>query len=195
MAAIAVTGDIGAGKSLAARLLAAKLECECLDADELAKDLWTREDVKAQAVSRWGSEILDTSGRIIPSRISERIFSAKSEHDFCSRLIHPLVMAELRERIRNLKDSVLEIPLLAEAGRPEWIGRAVYVTAEFSVRAERRQAQRGWSVDELRKRESFLLPQPQRMAACEIIISNDGSINDLEQKLEEIIYDYKRSTR
>ena len=187
MTVTAITGDIGSGKSTAAKLLAGILCCERLDADSIAKSMWLHDDVKAQAVSRWGSEILDSSGKIIASRIAEHIFSAKSESDFCNGLIHPLVMAELQERTKNPHDAVVEIPLLPEAGRPSWIDRAVYITAKFEARAERCAVQRGWSVEELKRRESLLLPQSVRMSVCECVVHNDSNIHELERRLEEII--------
>lgn len=187
MAVTAVTGEIGSGKSTAARILAEKLGCVCFDADRAAKALWLRDDVKAQAVNRWGTEILDPSGQILTTRIAEHIFSAKSEHDFCNRLIHPLVMSELRELVQCREDSVLEIPLLPEAGRPDWINRVIYVAADFAVRAERCRAQRSWSVKELRRRESFLLPARERISVCDVVIHNDGGINELAIQLEELI--------
>lgn len=182
MGVLAVTGDVGSGKSTAAHYLAEILGCECLDADSLAKSLWSRPDVQALAVRRWGNSILDSSGKILMPRLAERIFSAKSEHSFACSLIHPLVMNELRQRAQG--NSVLEIPLLPEAGRPEWIDRAIYVTASFTVRAERCKV-RGWNVDELKRRESFLLPQASRMAVCDYIVYNDGNIHQLQQQLEE----------
>ena len=203
MAVTAITGDIGSGKSTAARLLAGILGCECLDADGIAKSMWLREDVKALAVKRWGSEILDPSGKIILSRIAEHIFLSKSESDFCNDLIHPLVMAELQDRTKNLSDAVVEIPLLPEACRhevidgavypllpeacrPAWIDKTVYVTADFSLRAARCRSQRGWSVDELMKRESLLLPHRERIAVCEYVIHNDGEVSELERLLAEL---------
>ena len=187
MAVTAITGDVGSGKSTAAKILAGILGCECLDSDRLAKSMWLREDVKARAVKRWGSEILDASGEVVLSRIAEHVFSAKSESDFCNGMIHPLVMAELRDRVRNLSTVVLEIPLLPEAGRPEWIDRAIYVTADFSLRAARCESQRGWSVEELKRRENLLLPQRERMSVCEYVIHNDNNIYELERRLQEII--------
>ena len=185
MAVRAITGDIGSGKSSAAGILAGKLGCLCFDADVIAKSMWQRREVKARAVSRWGNEILDPSGEIIFSLLAERIFSARNEYDFCNALIHPLVMAELQALSRSLDDAVLEISLLPEAGRPQWIDKAIYITAEFSLRAERRRLQRGWTPEELRRREGFLLPQSVRMSMCEQVIHNDGSMTELEQKLEE----------
>ncbi len=186
MAVTVITGDIGSGKSTAAKLLAGMLGCECLDSDGIAKSMWLREDVKECAVSRWGSGILDTSGNIVLSRVAEHVFSGKRESDFCSSLIHPLVMAELWEGVQSLGDAVIEIPLLAEAGRPDWVDVAVYITAKFEARAERCMEQRGWSVDELKRRERVLLPQKERMKVCEIVLHNDGGIDELSRKAAEI---------
>ena len=187
MAVTAITGDIGSGKSTAAKILAEMLGCERLDADSIAKTMWLRDDVKACAVERWGLGILDPSGEIIASRIAEHIFSAKSESDFCNGLIHPLVMAELQDRTQNLHDAVVEIPLLPEAGRPSWIDRAIYITAKFEARAERCKSQRGWSIEELMRRESLLLPQNLRMSVCECVVHNDLGIDELASKAAEML--------
>ncbi len=191
MAVTAVTGDIGAGKSTAAKLLARMLGCERLDADITAQALWERPDIKAQAVRRWGSDILDVSGNIIRSEAARHIFSSRTEYDFCNALLHPPVMLELRERSRNLDAVVVEIPLLPEVGRPEGLDTVIYVTAGFGVRAERCRIQRGWSRDELMRRESFLLPYDERISISSHIICNEGSVSELERQTGEIINEYK----
>ena len=193
MAVIAITGDIGAGKSTAAKILAAMLGCEYLSADGIALSLWEREDIKAQAVRRWGSDILDVSGNIIRAEIARNIFSAKSEYDFCNTLLHPLVMQELQERSHY--PAVIEIPLLPEVGRPLWVDAVIYVTAGFDIRAERCRLQRGWNCEELRRRENFLLPQSQRIAISDYTIYNESNISELEKQLnrtgEIILHEYK----
>ena len=119
-----VTGEIGAGKSTVSKILARLMGCAVIDADVIATEMWSRPDVKSMAVSRWGGEILDAQGNIIKAEISRQIFADDEEHKFCNAMIHPLVMEELRRRTENI-DAVVEIPLLPEAGRPEWINRAV----------------------------------------------------------------------
>ena len=177
---IVVTGEIGAGKSTVSKILARLMGCAVIDADVIAAEMWSRPDVKSMAVSHWGNDILDAQGNIIKAEISQHIFADNEEHKFCNSMIHPLVMEEIRRRTENI-DAVAEIPLLPEAGRPEWIDRAVYVEADFEVRAERCKS-RGWSVEELRRREKFLLPKEQRMAVCDYIIRNEGSLSDLERQ-------------
>lgn len=186
MAVMAVTGDIGAGKSTVSKLLAGILGCECVSADVIALSLWEREDVKAQAVMRWGRSILDDGGSVIRAEVAGRIFADKSDYDFCNALLHPIVMRELS---RRTDAGVMEIPLLPEVGRPEWTDRVIYVTAGFEVRAERCKV-RGWSEDELRRRESFLLPYCERIAISDYIIYNESSITELEIRIGEILHEH-----
>lgn len=165
--------------------MAGKLQCEVIDADVIAKKLWHREDVKAVAMLRWGNKILDSCGEIINAEISRIIFTEEAEHEFCNKLIHPLVMSELKERAANCERAVIEIPLLFEAGRPDWVDFVVYVAAGFDVRAKRCRKSRGWSEEELIRREKYLLPASEKIKLSDNVIHNDGSIIELEEQLSQ----------
>ena len=182
MAITAVTGDIGAGKSTVSKLLAEKLSCERLDADALVSQIWTRSEVKEFFTQRWGSKILDESGNIVKSEISRIIFTDQDEYNFCNKIIHALVMSELKEESERHERLVIEIPLLPEAGRPNWLNYAVYVTADFDLRLQRCMTQRGWDINELLRRERLLLPHDKRIACSDYIISNNGSLADLGEQ-------------
>lgn len=196
MAVVVITGDIGAGKSAFAGILAGILECPLLDADTTAKSLWLRDDVKNIAVSHWGNNILDSSGHVALKEISRKIFTSKEDHAFCDSLIHPLVMSELCGRVKTLPCAVIEIPLLPEAGRPEWVDTVIYVEACYSVRAGRCKL-RGWDEGELLRREKFLLPRDLRLSASDYIIRNEGSLLELQSQAvrlsqEIFIHDNKK---
>ena len=100
-------------------------------------------------------------------------------------------MAELKTKSEILKNVILEIPLLFEAGKDDWIDTVVYVSADFNVRAERCRSQRGWSIEELKRREKFLMSKCEKLLKSDYVIYNDKSINEIGEKLNEI----KRSTR
>ena len=191
MAVTAVTGDIGAGKSTVSRLLAEKLSCESLSADNIVSQIWTRSEVKEFFTQRWGSKIIDESGNIMKSEISRIIFTDHEEYKFCNKFIHALVMSELKEESERNNNLVLEIPLLPEAGKFLWINYVVYVTADFDVRLQRCKIQRGWSPEELLRRERLLMPQSERIAASDYIICNNGSLAELEKQAALFINYYQ----
>ena len=187
MAVIAVTGDIGSGKSTITKIFADKLNCNSFNADIVAKNLWFDENIKQKALNRWGNKILDSSGKIILPEISRIIFSSLSEHNFCNELLHKSVMMELMRLTLNLDYSVVEIPLLPEAGKYDFIDSIIYVSADFDVRLNRCKIQRGWNKEELIRRESFLLPHNERISTADYVINNNGSLIDLHKKISEII--------
>ena len=182
MAVTAVTGAIGSGKSAFSEILAGLMNCTLIDADKISAEIWTRDDVKNIFVSRWGKKILDAQGNIIRGKIADKIFTDDEEYKFCNEIIHPLVMNEIRTLTENIC-AVAEIPLLPEAVRfcrEKWISRAVYVMADFDVRAERCRVSRGWNRDELLRREKFLLPERERISICDYVVRNEGSLYDLK---------------
>ncbi|MCR4818476.1 MAG: dephospho-CoA kinase [Fretibacterium sp.] len=187
--AVGVTGDVGAGKSTVARLME-KLGGVRLDADAVALALWERPDIRTAAVARWGADILDPSGAIDRRAVAGRIFSDPAEHRWCCGLLHPLVMAELKRRVDGLSASqwaVVEIPLLFESGRPDWLDLVVFVTAPRDVRAERCRVQRGWDEAELRRREEFFLPSAERMARSDYVVNNAEDRAALEAEVGRIV--------
>ena len=183
--AVAVTGDVGAGKFTAARLFES-LGGTRFDADAVVAELWRCPDVVASAVGRWGPEILDSEGRAVPARIAARFFSSQAEYDWGCALLHPRVRAELARRVAALDPgrewAVAEIPMLFESGVPDWVSATVFVTAPWGVRMERCRA-RGWDEAELRRREAFFLPSEARIARSDFVVHNDGGLEDLERSV------------
>ena len=138
--AVAVTGDVGAGKSTVARLFES-LGGVRFDADAVVAELWRRPDIVGAAVGRWGSGILDSEGRVVFAHVAARLFSSRAEYDWGCALLHPPTRAELARRVASLDPkrdwAVAEIPMLFESGVPDWVTATVFVTASRDVRAER----------------------------------------------------------
>lgn len=186
--AIALTGDVGAGKSTVAGLLEGMGGVR-LDADAIALEQWRRPEVARAAARRWGRRVLDPSGGIVRGTVAGRIFTDRAEYDWACGLIHPLVMAELERRVAELSPdrwAVAEVPLLFEVGRPAWVTAAVFVTAPRALRIARCR-ERGWGEDELTRREAFYLPSDERMALSDFVLNNEGDLASLRRKAEAIV--------
>ncbi len=186
--AIALTGDVGAGKSTVASLLE-EMGGVRLDADAIALEQWRRPDVAQAAAHRWGRQVLDPSGGIVRGAVAGRIFADRAEYDWACGLIHPLVMAELERRVAALSPdrwAVAEVPLLFEVGRPAWVAAVVFVTAPRALRIARCR-QRGWDEAELTRREAFYLPSDERMALSDFVLNNEGDLASLRREAEAIV--------
>ncbi|MBQ4418097.1 MAG: dephospho-CoA kinase [Synergistaceae bacterium] len=192
---IALTGEIGAGKSTAAKILEAMGGVR-LDADEIALSLWQRQDIKDKAVIRWGNKILDDNSKIIFAEVAKIIFNSSDEYKFCCNLIHPAVMSELEAQVKNLKALnkynfiIVELPLLFEVDKSLWhdfwVDYILFIAADKASRVKRCAA-RGWDEDELKRRESYYLPAFARKAKSDFIINNNQDLNILIQELAGVL--------
>ena len=185
---LAVTGDVGAGKSTVSKLFAS-LGGFLIDADRVVAELWRSPEVVAVASERWGKGVLDESGRVVHAAVAKIIFSDRKEYDWTTALLHPRVKREIKDRIDRLDMAnswaVVEIPLLFEAGVAPWVTVKVFVTAAREIRLCRCRV-RGWDEAELLRRESFFMDSEKRMGWSDFVVRNDGTLEDLERIVREI---------
>ena len=186
--AIAVTGDVGAGKSTVSKILES-MGWALIDADKVVADLWRTKDVIEAAVGRWGENILE-NGTVVHARVGALIFNDRAEYKWATGLLHPLVKKEMRFRVETLrgegKPIVAEIPMLFEAGVASWVDLKVFVTAARDVRLKRCLA-RGWDEAEVSRRESFFIKSEERMALSDVVIWNNGSLDELRKTVEKTV--------
>ena len=62
MSIIGLTGDVGAGKSTLCSVWR-EMGARVIDADTVARSMWDRADVRAEAEKRWGAGFFDEPGQ------------------------------------------------------------------------------------------------------------------------------------
>lgn len=184
MTNIAVTGDVGAGKSSFCKILASRLAAQLISADDVAKALWMRADIKRKAIAKWGEAIYTKSGALNAPYVSEICFKTQDNYNFMCELLHPPTILEIEARLTQ-GSNIIEIPLLYEALLPKWIDTVVYITAPSEVRASRLLT-KGWPKDELARRERWLLSSKEKQARADYVVVNDGDMEALGLKAAEI---------
>lgn len=180
MVAIALTGEVGAGKSTALNWFA-RSGVWTLSADSLVDELWTRPEILSAAARLWGDDV--TAGGVIQrSLLAQRVFAAPDEQAKLCELLHPAVRAETERRLPSAGLAVVEIPLLFESGVPWWCEGVVFLRAPLDERSKR-NSRRGLDEAELCRRGRFFWPSQQRAEASDWVIDNDGTEDQLIQKL------------
>ncbi len=172
-------GGPGSGKSLVASIFA-ELGCRVIDADRLAREAIEDAEVKERLRDWWGTDVIDDDGRVNRKRVGEIVFADSRAKAQLEQLIHPRVHAE-RARLRALatQDSdvqavVEDCPLLLEVGLDRDCDVLIFVDAPLSLRQERVAAGRGWSAEELSRRDASQLPLDSKRDRADYILINDA---------------------
>lgn len=196
---IGLAGGIGAGKSHVAKVLG-DLGCVVSDSDALAKAALQEPGVRGELAAWWGPGVLDDQGRVDRARVGAIVFADPAQRRRLEALVHPRVHAararQMQEaRARGAPALVIDAPLLFEAGVDAECDAVVFVECPAPVRRERVRA-RGWTDDELARREAAQLPLEEKRRRCRFVIDNDPARTDLPAQarrvLDEVLNEARR---
>ena len=190
MLLVGLTGGIGAGKSTVARLLAAR-GAIVIDADSIVRELQQPgTDVFRAIVERFGDQVVSADGTLNRGRLADIVFRDEDARSALNAIVHPAVYAVMADRIAAVKNGdrvvVLDIPLLAEAGGGGGMDLVVVVEADEDARVARVVRERGLASEDVRARMAAQASSDQREALADVVIRNNGSVDDLSAQVDEL---------
>lgn len=182
---IGITGSFGSGKTTVANMFKSKMKnCIVLDADRLAKKAYKNRRISG----RIKKEFNTTDKR----KIARIVFNEPEKLDRLNRIIHPLVIAEVKGEIKKeIKKHrhdviVLDVPLLFETGMQKICDLAVLVKCRREIQIKR-LAIRGFSKDETLQRIRAQMPVGKKAKLASYIIDNSRSLCDTESQVIKFI--------
>jgi dephospho-CoA kinase len=182
---IGLTGGIGAGKSEALRALE-RLGAATLSTDAVTHELLATDEVRDLLIAELGPEIA-SDGRIDRDKVASRVFGDDQKRAWLEGVLWPRVgerVAQFRETAEDRPAAVVEVPLLFESGMEGVFDKTIVVIADEDVRAERAAA-RGHQLVEARAARQ--LTQDEKAEKADFVIRNDGTIEELETKLSDVL--------
>jgi len=196
---IALTGGIGSGKSSVANILA-ELGAAVIDTDEIAHDLTAAGQPGARAIAReFGAGYLDAGGALDRKRMRELVFSDAAAKQKLETLLHPMIRAEVADRIARVtaKTSsrppyiVLVVPLLIETGAYRKLAQRVLVVdsdeQQQVARVVRRSQLTPAAVAAIMASQAS---REERLRHADDIVRNDGDLATLRASVEALHQKY-----
>lgn len=189
MLRLGLTGGIASGKSAVAGMLR-ESGFSVIDADSLAHSLIEPgHPAYEEAVSTFGSSILDTLGRVDRAKLGALVFADRAKLAALNAIVHPRVRAAIAAQFaewakqRKPKAAFVEAALLVEAGYLEDLDGLVVTWSRPQQQIERLKA-RGMSEVDARRRIAAQMPVEEKLKFATERIDCSGSMEETKRQVE-----------
>ena len=190
---VGLTGGIASGKSTVSKMFK-ELGAEIIDADIEAKEISQREDVVSEMKNIFGNKILNENGKIDRNKIKEIVITDKEKLKMLNNLIHPKVMEEFKKIKENADKNdiiIFDIPLLFETGMDKMCDKIMLVFVDINTQIKR-MIERDNITEELAvKIINSQMSLDEKLKKSEIHIENNGTLENLREKAENIYRELK----
>jgi dephospho-CoA kinase len=180
-----LTGGIAAGKSEALRAFE-RVGAATLSSDDVVYELLMCAEVRDMLVERLGERVAP-GGEIDRGAVAEVVFADQEQREWLEGVLWPRVgerIASWREELEHTdprpRAAVVEVPLLFESGMEAAFDTTIAVVVDEDVRSERADARGHRGVE---SRTSRQLTQDEKARRADVVVVNDGTIEELEQAL------------
>ncbi|MGW1095288.1 dephospho-CoA kinase [Streptomyces sp. NPDC002455] len=189
MLKVGLTGGIGAGKSEVSRLLA-RFGAVLIDADQISREVVEPGTPGLTAVvEAFGPGILRPDGTLDRSALGSIVFADPARLATLNAIVHPLVGARSAELERAAGAGAVvvhDVPLLTENGLAPLYDLVVVVDAKPGTQLDRLVTLRGMTESDARARMAAQATREERLAVADLVIDNDGPLEDLEPQVREV---------
>ena len=187
MLIVALTGGIGAGKSLAAQYFS-DLGARVVDADQLARVAIERGSTGFDEVILRFGEVILHDGDIDRKALAQIIFSDPQAKVDLEAIVHPRIRELFAKVVSDLQPEeilIYEIPLLAETGSAKNFDLIITVEADLEIRKDRLR-KRGMFISEIERRLANQASREEREVLADYVIINDGDEDQLLRAVENL---------
>ena len=182
---VAITGNIGSGKSLFSNYI----EDEgfvVLKADEIGKEILADDEkVKQKIIKLFGAGSY-INGKPDTKYLAQNVFSDPNKVRKINSVIHPAVISIINKKMNeelNLKPVVfVEAALIYEADMEEMFDFVVLISADEKLRMERKKSSINLSEEEFIKRDNNQIPDSEKRKRADFIFENNSNAAELKAK-------------
>lgn len=191
MKVIGLTGGIGSGKSTVSQLLS-ELGASVLDADKVGHQCYQPgTEAWKDVVDAFGEEIVAPDGSIDRKKLGAIVFGDPEALIRLNQIMHPRMydmMADQIEeyRLGGVEVVVLEAAILFEAGWTPLVDEIWITVASEPTVVQRVRERTGLPEEQIRSRIRSQLSNEERKGKADLVISNDGGLDELQEKVEEL---------
>ena len=171
-----------------------QLHCLVISSDEQVNQAYRDPAVIQQLRSWWGEAIVRPDGQVDRGRIADIIFSDPGQRLKLEGLLHPKVEHLRQVLMSRAADDpqvpaiIWDTPLLFETGLYHQCDAIVFVEAPLAQRLDRVRQTRGWTPDELNRRENSQWPLDKKREISDYTVDNTADAEFVRGQVREVLF-------
>ena len=201
MLIVGLTGGIASGKTIVSQVLGEE-GAHIIDTDQLARELVQPHTPGWEELRRvFGESIFEEDGGIDRKALAEQIFNDPEQRKRLNQILHPRIKEEINRRINQISQTepdaivVIDAPLLIETGNHLHMDTVIVVSATERQQIERLKERSGTTEEEARRIIASQLPLKEKLKVADIVILNQGSLEETKRRTQEVYRKLKRRAR
>jgi dephospho-CoA kinase len=192
MLTIGLTGGIGSGKSAAAKIIG-EFGAPIVDADKVAHTTYAVDGPAYGAVvAAFGEQILAPDRTVDRRKLGAIVFGKPEQLNKLTSIVWPATFDSIRAQIDRLRADGAKLPIVVEAAiliEANWqrlFDEIWLVRAAREKVIERIERDRGLKPAETEARIRAQLSDDERAKHATLIIENNGTLEELREKLKQV---------
>lgn len=201
MLKVGLTGGIASGKSYVLGLLR-DYGCETLDADLTAHQVMEPgQPAHAAIVAHFGSDILDSEGRIDRARLGPIVFADPNARAILNSIVHPRVYEAQTKWLESVARhnpqaiAVIDAALMIETGSWRRFDRIVVVYCRPEIQLERLMARNGLTRSAAEIRIASQMPTAEKLRYADFTIDTSEGFDDTRRQVLDLFANLREIDR
>ncbi|HLD09941.1 MAG TPA: dephospho-CoA kinase, partial [Methylophilaceae bacterium] len=188
---------IGSGKSEAAQIFAS-LGVPVVDVDAISHQLTSAgSPVLKEIINVFGKSYLLADGSLDRAALREKVFADEAARRQLEEILHPAIHEQALQALSKNTGApyqILVIPLLFEGSRyQDIINRTLVIDCDESLQIARAIKRSGLSEQAVITIMGVQVSRKMRLALADDVIENNGSLQELSKKIEQIHKKYMQT--
>ena len=194
MIKIGITGGIASGKSTVAEYLNKKKHVFIFNADKESKShLKSSSNLQKKLINVFGRQIV-INKKIQMNLLAEIAFSNTTNHKILNGIMWPEISILINQAYKKAKEKkyklfIVDAALIFEANITSFFDKVILISTNKPNRMKRAIDRRNLSSEDIQNRISLQMSDKEKKKLADIIINNNGKIDNLYKKLDSLYID------
>lgn len=166
-----------------------------IDADRIGHELLLTDKIRKEVSNAFGEGILDDAGLVLRPRLAEKVFGDSDEQinnrNRLNEILHPAirneVLCSIKQAPQDADAIILDAALLLEAGWADECDAVIFIDTPFELRQQRAAANRGWSMEEIQRREASQWSLLKKRQNAQFVVDNSGSVEAASKQMKLVL--------